>query len=75
MFLIKLSLKIFLLQIVVNSKLRVFNTITSYRLRREATLTTPTLVKLSTGIYNNTIKLQNLQHYFEEYYAEKIKLL
>lgn len=75
MFLIKLSLKIFLLQIVVNSKLRVFNTITSYRLRREATLTTPTLVKLSTDIYNNTIKLQNLQHYFEEYYAEKIKLL
>lgn len=75
MFLIKLSLKIFLLQIVVNSKLRVFNTITSYRLRREATLTTPTLVKLSTGIYNNTIKLQNLQHYFEEYYAKKIKLL
>ena len=75
MFLIKLSLKIFLLQIVVNSKLRVFNTITSYRLRREATLTTPTLVKLSTDIYNNTIKLQNLQHYFEEYYAKKIKLL
>lgn len=75
MFLIKLSLKIFLLQIVVNSKLRVFNTITSYRLRREATLTTPTLVKLSTDIYNNTIKLQNLQHYFEEYYPEKIKLL
>ena len=75
MYLIKLSLKIFLLQIVVDSKLRVLNTITEHRLQKEAMLTTPYLVRLSTDIYNNTIKLQNLQHHFEEYYAKKIELL
>ena len=75
MFLINLSFKIFILQIVVNLKLRVFNTITEYRLQRKAMLNTPILVKLSTDIYNNTIKLQNLQHYFEECYTLKTKLL